>query len=249
MPKNSGFDEMTNDHSTSVNEYDEEAYTPSVIFTNDAKPDLSKLQISRLRLAQGMTQEVAERRASIGQYVLTNFPAFDEVELVPFRAQNTRQYKPDPKAPPQCAAPMGDFGFGNPGGVCAECPLSKWGPRNEKTGKATPPPCKEAVVMRAYSLTHRTVVDFTFMGRIASKGAFIQAQAMALGWANFVIRLKSSSTKNDRGQWYEPEIEIEGDIPQEHRDLVNRWYEAFESNLTSKAQALEAHNVRKQLPG
>lgn len=247
MP-NSQFDKMTKSSDASAVEYEEQEYAPQVIFTNDAKPDLSKLQINRLRLAQGMTQEVAERRASIGQYVLSNFPPYDEVELVPLIAQNTRQYKPDPKAPPQCVAPTGDFGLGNPGGPCIECPLSKWGPRNEKTGKATPPLCKEAVVIRAYSLTHRTVVDMQFTGRVANRGATIQSQALALGYGNFVVRLKSTSTKNDRGQWYEPEIEIAGDVPADQKEIVNRWYDAVMSQTVSSAQARQ-EVTRKQLPG
>lgn len=223
----SKFDKIVGAEAGEGDHDEQNEYTPRVIFTNDSTPDLSKLQISQLRLAQGMTAEVAERRASIGQYVLSNFPPADEVELVPLAAQNIRTYKPDPKAPPQCQAPTGVWGIGDPGIECAKCPLSKWGPRNEKTGKATPPPCKEGVFIRAYSITHRTVVDFQFMGRNVGKGAFVQSQAMALGYNNFVIRMRSSNAKNDRGQWVEPEIEMLGDVPAEHRDISNRWYEAL----------------------
>ena len=146
------------------------------------------MQIATLRLAQGMTQEVSERKAQIGQYVLTNFPAKDEVILVPLAAQHIRVYKPDPKAPPRCQAPTGVHGIGDPGILCELCPLSKWGPQNPKTGKRTPPPCKEGVHMRAYSLTHRSVVDFSFMGRSATTGTFIEQQAMSYGYAGFAVR-------------------------------------------------------------
>lgn len=234
----SKFDEMT-EGAADQTEYEE--YVPRVVFTNDATPDLATLQISRLRLAQGMTPEVADRRASIGQYVLTNFPAVDEVDLVPLQAQNIRTYKPDAKAPPACQAPTGTFGIGNPGGPCNLCPLSKWGERNPKTGKSTPPPCKDGVVLRAYSITHRTIVDFQFMGRNTSKGTFLMTQALGVGYGKFVVRLKSSSAKNNLGQWFEPEIEMMGDVPEAHQEMAQRWHMAIleQTSKVSTADALK----------
>ena len=216
---------------------DGSSFVPRVVYTSDAKVDLSKLDIPRLRLAQGMTPEVGDKKAQIGQYVLTNFPAMDEVKLVPFAAQSIRFYKPDPKKPPQCQAPQGDFGFGDPGGVCAECPLSKWGVRDPKTGRASSPPCTEAISMRAYSLSHRSLVDFVFDGRRASKGAFIQQQAMTMGYAGFVITLRSGRAENDRGQWYEPDVIMEGEVPEEHTDNVHKWYELFRQSLPTSEEA------------
>lgn len=242
------LDKMTGGNEHSANDVPQEGYAPMVIFTNDSKPDLSKLQIPRLRLAQGMTPEVAERRASIGQYVLTNFPPADSVQLVPLAAQAIRQYRPDPKAPPKCYAPTGVHGIGDPGIVCADCKLSWWGPKNEKTGRSTPPPCQEGVALRAYSISHRSVVDFQFMGRRMSDGAFIQAQAMSFGYGNFVIELTSKSVKNDRGQWFEPEVTIVGDVPEDHRELVNRWYEAVMAQTVSTQQANQSI-TKGQLPG
>lgn len=235
----SKFDEMTKQGDAEM--VAEEEYTPRVIFTADATPDLTTMQIPRLRLAQGLTPEVAERRANIGQYVLTNFPAMDEVELVPLLCQPTRMYKPDPRGQPQCTAPTGTFGIGNPGGPCAACPLSKWGEKNPKTGKATPPPCKDGVVMRAYSISHRSIIDFHFQGRNTSRGSFIMGQALGLGYGNFVVRLRSGSAKNDLGSWAEPELEMLGDVPSDHTETVARWTEAIQSMLrqVSTADALK----------
>lgn len=204
---------------------DDVSFAPRAIFTSDAKPDLSKMQISQLRLAQGMTAEVTERKATIGQYVLSNFPAYDEVILVPLAAQNVRTYKPDPRQPPKCYAPTGLHGIGDPGVACDTCPMAKWGPRNPVTGKGTPPPCKEGVIVRAYSVTHRSIVDFKFDGSARSKGAFIQQQAMAFGFANFAVKMHSSSARNDRGQWYVPEVEMLAEIPEAHVEPAQKWYE------------------------
>lgn len=244
--KKSAFDRATGAQTPEVlDENGEEvrSYVPRAVFTKDAKLDLSKLSIGMLRVAQGMTEEVKERKALIGQFVLTNYPAHDDVILVPFDAQDIRQYKPDPKKPPQCQAPTGDFGFGNPGGVCEECPLSHWGEYNEATGKSTPPPCSEGVTVRFYSMTHRCLVDYTFLKGERSKGAFIQQQGMSYGWSNFVIRMTTVEKSNNKGSWPVPQIEMLQDYPaeftQEQRDLVPKWYEIhLASQVDSKEGAI-----------
>lgn len=212
---------------------------PRAVFTRDAAFDLSKIQISTLRLAQGMTAEVTDRKANIGQFVLTNFPPFDDVVLVPLGATSIRIYKPDPKKPALCNAPTGDFGFGNPGGVCADCPLSHWGERNPDTGKSTPPPCKEGVMMRSYSITHKALVDFQFLGAEQSKGGFVMQQAMTYGWSNFAIKLTAAQKQNNRGAWYIPELEMLREVPEEEREIVGKWFEIFQMSQTdSKEDAL-----------
>lgn len=221
------------------NEGESRSIVPRAVFTRDAVLDLSKLQIGSLRLAQGMTAEVTERKASIGQFVLTNFPAYDEVTVVPLGAMDIRTYKPDPKKPAQCHAPTGDFGFGNPGGVCANCPLSHWGEYNEVTGKSAPPPCKEGVIVRFYSITHRCMVDFQFLAGERSKGGFIQQQAMSFGWSNFALKLTSVPKSNNRGSWYVPQIQMLDEVPEDQKDIVGKWFEVFlASQSDSKETAL-----------
>lgn len=220
----------------------DEAYVPRVIYSADDKIDLSKLDIPLLRLAQGMTSEVADKKAQIGQFVLTNYPPYDDVVLVPLAAQQIRVYKPDPKQPPKCVAPQGVHGVGDPGIKCSDCALSKWGPRDPKTGKSTKPPCAEGVSVRAYSLTHRTLLDFQFMKADAGKGGFIQKQSIEYGWAGFAIKLGAGATKNDRGQWYVPTIEMMAEVPEEHRDRAYKWLEIVRLNIANNESmgALEA---------
>src|SRR5690606_39270345 len=109
---------------------------------------------------------------------------------------NIRTYRPDPRARPKCQSPTGEFGIGDPGIICAECPLSKWS-KNPDTGKAIRPPCVEGVAVRAYSATHRCVVDYFFMGQQSGSGQFIQQQAMAFGYGDFGIKMRSQRQKND----------------------------------------------------
>jgi hypothetical protein len=221
----SKFDKMLADDGEVVEA--EQEWVPRVIFTTNSTPDLTTMQIPTLRLAQGMTAEVVDRKANIGQYVLTNYPAIDEVILVPFAAQHVRFYKPDPKARPECQAPTGTFGIGNPGGECARCPLSKWGPRDPATGKSSRPPCMEGIAVRGYSITHRSLVDFQFNGSSIPKGQFIAQQAMAFGYAGFAVRMRSEQVSNKKGSWYIPSLEMIDHVPEEHVEIAQKWYHAF----------------------
>ena len=239
--KKTGFDRATESNKVEVIEDDVESRSPvpRAVFTRETNLDLSKLQIGSLRVAQGMTLEVKDRKAAIGQFVLTNFPAYDEVIIVPFGAPDIRVYKPDQKGPVLCNAPTGDFGFGNPGGVCKDCSLSHWGELNPMTGKSSPPPCKEGVMVRAYSITHRCIVDIQFLAGDRSKGGFIQAQSLSLGWGNFCIKLTTVAKSNDKGSWFIPQIEMLNEIPEEHRDFANKWYEVYCASLSeSKDEAI-----------
>jgi len=235
--KKSRFEEVTGAAPVAQDDGDfDGGFTPRVVYTVDATPDLSKMQVPRLRLAQGLTSEVQDRKAQIGQYVLTNFPAEDEVVLVPLAAQSIRVYQPDPKGRPQCFAPTGTHGIGNPGIVCADCALSKWtrDPNDPKRG--IKPPCTEGVAMRAYSTTHGSVVDMQFMGRTISKGQFVQQQGLARGMGQFAIKLTSGRVENQRGSWYEPVLEV-APVPEEHAEMAAKWHRAMIESMTTTEQA------------
>lgn len=225
-----------------VGEDDEAAqeWVPRAIFTRDAKPDLSTFKIPRLRLAQGMTPEVTERKATIGQYLVENFPAVDEIIIVPFACQLTRAYRPDPKGRSVCSAPQGNFGYGDPGGVCAECPLSKWGAKDPATGRSTAPKCGESFEMRFYSLTHNQILDYGFKSRDLSRGQFIAQQAMAFGYGNFALKMAAETTSNNKGQWYIPRLEMLSGIPEDKQEIVRKWFGAFlEATPSSEEVALQ----------
>lgn len=212
---------------------------PRTIFTRDSAPDPKKLQVSQLRIAQGMTAEVKERKANVGQFVLSNFPAYDSVILIPFDAQDIRQYKPDPKKPAVCHAPTGDFGFGKPGGVCELCPLQEWGEYNEATGKSKPPPCKEGITVRFYSIAHRSMVDYIFLAGEKGRGAFIRQQSLSFGWTGFAIRMTSKNKSNSQGDWFVPEVEMLETVPEDQLDIIAKWYELhLASQQDTKQSAL-----------
>lgn len=242
--KKTGFDKATGIEGDVVDEVPEgTSNVPRAVFTRDQVIDVSKLQISQLRVAQGQSAEVKDRKASVGQLLLSNFPAKNEVILVPLGGQNIRVYKIDPKGPAVCQAPTGEIGFGNPGGVCAECPLSHWGDRNEATGKSVPPKCKEGIVIRFYSVTHRCMVDFQFMAGDQRTGSFIMQQSMSFGWANFMLSMTTAEKGNAKGDWFVPEVNMLEDddarVTAKDREDALKWYDVFyRSQVETKDQAI-----------
>ena len=127
-----GFDKATGSGDDVVDVETTESAAPGVprtMFTRDKQVDMKNIQVSQLRIAQGMTAEVKERKAQIGDLVLSNFGPQQSVILIPLISQDIRVYKPDPKAAAKCHAPTGNFGFGDPKN--ARC---RSGARNRPTG-------------------------------------------------------------------------------------------------------------------
>lgn len=240
VAKRTKYDEMTGGVPDAP-EVEAEEWIPRVIYTQDAQADLTKMKIPILRLAQGMTEEVKQRKAMPGQYVLTNFPAVDEVIFIPMAGQYIRIYKPDPKKRPKCQAPYGTKGYGIPGIICADCALSKWQGKDPRTGNSKKPPCNEGVSIRGYSVNHRCLVDYQFMTGAMPTGQFIQQQAMAFHWNQFSVRMQSRTVENSLGSWYVPELEMMTDFPEEHREIATKWYEALQESMakTLEEAALE----------
>lgn len=229
---------------------------PRAVFTRENVIDTKNMQVSQLRVAQSQSQEVKDKKAAEGQLVLANFVAMDEVLLIPLMATPIRVYKTDARKPPVCHSPTGNFGFGDPGGVCVDdegnpvCPFAKWGEPKPGSKTNTPPACKDGMMLRCYSVTHRSVVDMQFLAGDKGKGSFVQQQAMSYGWAKFVIRVSTSEKKNDRGSWAVPDIEMLGDMPvkkdgvtpmisQEQWDNAEKWFAMFQADqINSREDAI-----------
>lgn len=252
-----GFDKATGDGTAEV--IDDESVgspIPRAVFTQEQVIDVKSMRVDQLRIAQAMSQEVKDKKATAGQLVLSNFMAMDEVICIPLAATPIRAYKPDARKPPVCHAPTGNFGFGNPGGVCCDengeaiCPLAKWTePKPGKT-KNTPPPCKEGMMVRMYSVTHRSIVDMQFMAGDRGKAQFIQQQSMSYAYGNFAVRISAEDKSNDLGSWSVPNIEMLGDaemipprkdgkpfIDDKQWETAQKWYTMLTDDLSIDREA------------
>lgn len=230
---------MPNDNLPAVAN-DDAMVIPRVRYKKTQTIDPSTIRPNFLRLAQGLTKEVADGDAKMGDFLVEGYAPVQSLDIVPFAAQKIRTYKPDRNAPPQCQAPDGDYGYGDPGGECAKCPLSHWGPRDPKTGKGTPPPCAEAIMVRAYSLTHQCLLDISFRNKEQRSGSFIAQQALTRGFGNFAVRLTSTMTNNTQGRWSIPVVTMLNGIPEEAQEWVGKWFAVHEMMIDQESGGDEA---------
>lgn len=248
--KVTGFDKATGDEDGIIDVDSQEAsQAPRAVFTREASVDASKLQVAQLRVAQGTSAEVADRKASTGDLLVTNFKPMPSVVMIPLGSANIRAYRTDPKKPPVCHSPNGRIGFGNPGGICVDeeghavCPFAKWGEKNPVTGKSTPPPCADGITIRGYSVQHRCMVDLQFVKADRRTGSFIEQQAMALGWCGFGIKITTESRKNEKGNWSVPVVEmLETDtelISEKDMETAQKWFDIFQKiQFDTNAEAI-----------
>jgi len=100
--------------------------------------DRDLLEIPRLKIAQALTDEVQAGDAKQGQIInsLTGEVLADKDEALVFTPLifGKSRILFSGGSGVDCIAKNGQTGEGDPGGVCASCPYSKW-TKNEKTGK------------------------------------------------------------------------------------------------------------------
>lgn len=239
---NSKLDEMTGGSSVPAvpDNTDAVSMVPRVRYKRTETIDPSSIRPVNIWLAQALTNRVSEGLAKAGQWLAEGYAPYDALTIIPLATQRVRSYRPDRNQAPQCQAPEGDFGYGDPGGPCKDCPLSHWGPKNPATGKGTPPPCDEMIMVRAYSVEHRALVDVSFRNRDIAKGALLAQQAMSYGYGNFGARLSSSKTSNNLGTWYVPDMELVLDLsvlPEEDRELAEKWHAVNDKLLEMEEDA------------
>jgi hypothetical protein len=128
----------------------------------------------------------------------------------------------------KCSSPDGVRGIGDPGGVCARCPLSQFGPKGER------PPCSNffnyacLVADESGELKAENLVVLSFK----SSGL-----RMAKDW-NALIRLRradifagvysvtSAEQSNDKGSWHVPVIKPSGWVSKEMHEAAQLAYSA-----------------------
>lgn len=248
--KKTGFDKATGDSGDIIDVDSQEVSTvPRAIFTREASIDPSRIQVAQLRVIQGTSAEVGERKAQPGDLLVANFKPMKSVLMIPLGAAGTRVYRPDPKKAPACHSPNGKVGFGNPGGQCVDedgnpvCPMAKWTDYNEETKKSKPPACADGITIRGYSIPHRSMVDLQFVKADRKIGSFIEQQAMALGWCAFGLNITTESRKNEKGNWSAPVIEMleldDEQISDKDREMAGKWFDVFQKlQFDTNADAL-----------
>lgn len=191
---------------------DEADSTPMVATTWIQEPtfEAQEVQFPRLRLGQGLTPEVAEGNAKMGQWLLSGYEALDEVSVIPLMLGRTRFKRQDPsnrESPVGCQSPDGVQGYGNPGIPCKGCSFAKWKPSG-LNGKNSPPDCTITYRYAVWVVEHESIAEVIFQRTSEQYAYFINNLVQRYKFGGFAIRLTSTMKANGQRRWAEPQLKL-----------------------------------------
>lgn len=186
---------------------DDSAIPMNLAAYNNVKPqfDREDVFIPQLRLAQGLTEDVINRAADVGQWLLQGYAPKDFVDVAILGYAKMRAlYNRETKIT-DCRSDDAKHGIGTPGGDCEQCPLAEWGKRGAN-GKGTPPACGVYYSYQAVSLTHGSPCVINLRNTALNAGKSINSTLAMRGFGGCIIRIGSSKTKNDKGTFAVPTV-------------------------------------------
>ena len=166
--------------------------------------DTSDVFIPNLRLAQGLTAEVQSGDAKPGEWLVTGFEPVDEVTIVPMLFGKGRELRDPDDRSLLCRSQDSIIGVGNPGGVCADCPLGKW--TEKRDGTRVPPECNFMYRYVVYSQDHESLATLTFQKTALRAGKVLNTAVAKAGLGNVAVVLKAEGKKGPKGTFYSPAV-------------------------------------------
>lgn len=179
-------------------------------WTDTPEFDADEVGFPRLRLGQGLTAEVAEGHAKMGQWLLSGYDVLDEVTVVPVMFSRDRAKRQDPAKRDSdivCTSPDGKVGYGDPGGDCKTCPFSKW-MTDPKTGRRTPPACQLSYHYAVWVVEHEALAEVVFTRTSEQYAHLINNLTTRFGLGKFALRLTSTVKIGPNRRWAEPQVKL-----------------------------------------
>lgn len=199
------FDGMLEENA--IEAADEAAENTSIaLFAKPLALTADDIVIPRLRLAQGLTQEVQDGNARPGEFLLSGAaPRPDVTATVMAIAKFRRLTTSDGQGDILCRSEDGVVGVGDPGGDCESCPLSKWVNATDGSRKNTPPACQFGY---KYLLDVDGYGQVVFeMKRTAIPAAkALNAMVVRNGYGSTRVQIKAQKGSGTRGTYYTPII-------------------------------------------
>jgi hypothetical protein len=191
-----------------VEEVEETAVSKNALSVYSDKPllDGTDLFIPRLRLAQGLTQEVQNGEAKPGQWLILGTEPAAEVTVVPVLMTRRRELRDPDTRTTVCRSGDAITGVGNPGGDCATCPMSMWVKSTKKGGKNSAPPCSFLYSYMVYIVEAKTMAILEFSRTSILTGKMLNTMIMQKGIGAFAVRLGAVSKQGPKGTFYSPTI-------------------------------------------
>lgn len=213
-PVPSTFEQMVNSgdeaEETALAEIpDEGATSIAPIWTDDTEFEADEVGFPRLRLGQGLTPEVAEGTAKMGQWLFSGFEPLDEIVIAPIQRGKTRAKREDPKDRDSkivCTSPDAKQGHGTPGIACKVCPFSAW--KDGPNGKRQPPECVLTYRYAVWIVNHGAIGEITFQKTAEIKAMTINNLIQSFGFGRFALKLTHSIQKGNNRIWAMPEVTL-----------------------------------------
>lgn len=168
-------------------------------FSSAPAMDAEDVFIPRLRLAQGLTSEVQSGEAKPGQWIVTGYPAADELTIVPLMFNRHRELTDD-DFKVLCKSTDAMVGVGVPGGDCSACPMNQW--MDGTKGKRIPPKCTFAYAYIVYVVETHSIAMVDFKRTSIQAGKTLNTMTIQRGLGNFAAILRSGSKSGTKGAYY-----------------------------------------------
>jgi len=179
-------------------------------WTQDPEFEAGEVGFPKLRLGQGLTPEVAERQADIGDWLLTGQTPFKSITVIPIMFSRTRSKRADPndrESPVACQSGDAKVGVGDPGMVCKECPFSKWQPGGPN-GKNRPPACVLTYRYAVWVVEGEAIAEISFQKTSEQYAYLINNLVQRYGFGKFAVKLTSTIKKGNNRIWAEPQVTL-----------------------------------------
>lgn len=169
------------------------------LFAQSAPLTTSDVQIPRIRLMQGLSDEVTNGHAKIGQIILTGFPPVDTLTVIPVGFQRRRELREQNTFSLLCRSTDGEVGVGYPGGSCAVCPMATWTGEGDQR---TPPACSFMYTYLVYAPEVGSLALLDFKKTTLQVGKVLNTIVMQRGLRNFSVVLGSTRATSKKGAYY-----------------------------------------------
>lgn len=173
--------------------------------------DAGEAAFPRLRLAQGLTPEVAEGSAKMGQWLFSGYDPMNEVVVIPVmlgRARNKRENPQDRNSPIACSSSDGRIGVGNPGRACRGCPFAGFS-TDPKTGRRLAPACTLTYTYACWAPGLESFVEINFSRTSEQTAHLINNLVQLHGLGRFALRLSSNIIRGTGRIYAVPQIRLE----------------------------------------
>jgi hypothetical protein len=190
------------------------------VFKTSMDLDMDDVFWPRLRLAQGLSDEVQAGTAKPGQWVMAGQEPSETVTIVPVAFAKRRELVDNDAFIRLCYSNDGLTGIGSPGGDCSVCPMTQWAGTRERR---EPPKCSLVYSYLVYVVEYETVaqVDFKKTGSVAGK--MLNTLAANKGLGNYAATLGSRRKQNNYGSFFIPSV-VQSPLDEATKDLVKDNY-------------------------